>query len=177
MAVLSLLAPANGFIHESSSCATHPFQRTNVADENAFRWVASNIVGPAVMHWRRDLDEKGLNILNDWMVKFSDKYLRHSWLICKQASHRIVVQADNIKKFGATKYFYCYMSILLLQLPGKLALHQCRQNSRDYLVIISIPCAHIPRLFRLRTKGTNVVVPDSSRSTLINRPKNKILRT
>lgn len=25
-AVLSLLAPANGFIHESSSCATHPFQ-------------------------------------------------------------------------------------------------------------------------------------------------------
>ena len=29
---------------------------------------------PAVMHWKRDLDEKELNILNDWMVKFADKY-------------------------------------------------------------------------------------------------------
>ena len=29
---------------------------------------------PAAMHWRRDLDEKELNILNDWMVKFADKY-------------------------------------------------------------------------------------------------------
>lgn len=48
-AVLSLLVSANGFIHESSSCANHPFQRTNVADENAFQWVASNIVGPAML--------------------------------------------------------------------------------------------------------------------------------
>ena len=29
---------------------------------------------PEVMHWRRDLDEKELNILNDWFVKFADKY-------------------------------------------------------------------------------------------------------
>ena len=48
-ALLSLLASANGFIHESSSCANHQFQRTNVANENAFRWVASNIVGPAIL--------------------------------------------------------------------------------------------------------------------------------
>ena len=48
-AVLSLLASANAFIHESSSCANHPCQRTNVANENAFQWVASNIVGPAML--------------------------------------------------------------------------------------------------------------------------------
>ena len=47
--VFSLLALANGFIHESSSCANHPPKRTKVADENAFRWVASNIVGPAIL--------------------------------------------------------------------------------------------------------------------------------
>lgn len=29
---------------------------------------------PSEMHWSRDLDEKELNILEDWLVKFEGKY-------------------------------------------------------------------------------------------------------
>ena len=36
---------------------------------------------PAVMHWRKDLEERELNILNDWRVKFEDKYPLQAYLM------------------------------------------------------------------------------------------------
>ena len=53
-AAFFLLPAANGFVSVSTSCVDHArFQRTEVANENAFRWVASavasNVVGPAIL--------------------------------------------------------------------------------------------------------------------------------